>query len=256
MIDVNVSLSRWPFRRLPDDETPRLVKRLKEAGITQAWAGSYDALLHKDVEGVNRRLVEECNTHGDGLLHPFGCVNPMLPDWQEDIRRCREVHQMRGIRLHPNYHGYKLDAPEFDELLRLATEKKLIVQLSVMMEDERTQHPLVQVPAVNTAPLSDVLSHHPAIPFILLNSQREVQGEALTRLAAAGNVYFDMAMQESVGGIEKLLRLVPHDRIHFGSHAPFFYHESASLKIEESDLGETLRRMITVENASRLPHSN
>ncbi len=256
MIDVNVSLSRWPFRRLPDDETPRLVARLKRAGVTQAIAGSFDALLHKDVEGVNRRLAQECRTHGDGLLVPFGCVNPTLPDWQEDVRRCHEVHRMRGIRLHPDYHGYTLDAPEFAELLTLAIKHQLIVQLSVMMEDERTQHPLVQVQAVDTSPLVDVLADHADATLVLLNSQRTVRGEALTRLAEAGNVSFDIAMQESVGGIEKLMKLVPHKRLLFGSHAPLFYLESALLKLQESDLGETIRRAITVENASRLSNSN
>ncbi|MCA9077965.1 MAG: amidohydrolase family protein [Planctomycetaceae bacterium] len=249
MIDVNVSLSRWPFRRLPDDETHRLVQRLKQAGVTHAFAGSFDALLHKDVEGVNRRLVDECNTHGDGLLLPFGCVNPTLPDWQEDVRRCREVHHMRGIRLHPNYHGYTLDAPEFNELLTLAAQHQLIVQLSIMMEDERTQHPLVQVPAVDTTPLPDVLTNHPDLPLILLNSQRAIHGEALTQLAASGNTYFDIAMQESIGGLTKLTTLVPHTRILFGSHAPFFYHESATLKLQESNLGETIRQAMAVNNA-------
>ncbi len=252
MIDVNVSLSRWPFRRLPDDETPRLVSRLKSAGVTHAFAGSFDALLHKDVAAVNSRLFDECNTHGDGLLLPFGCVNPMLPDWREDVRRCHETHHMRGIRLHPNYHGYTLDQPEFAELLALASQHKLIVQLSLMLEDERTQHPLMQVPAVDTSPLPEVLKQHPNLPLILLNSGRSLHGEALTQLANSGNVYFDIAMQESVGGLTKLTKLVPHERILFGSHAPFFYHDSATLKLQESNLGETISQAIAFGNASQL----
>ena len=45
MIDTNVYLSRWPFRRLPLDETPALVAKLHEQGVEQAWAGSFDAVL-------------------------------------------------------------------------------------------------------------------------------------------------------------------------------------------------------------------
>jgi hypothetical protein len=64
MIDVNVWLSRWPFRRLPDDEPAALVRRLRRPGVTAAWAGSLDAPLHHDLADVNARLVAMCRAYG------------------------------------------------------------------------------------------------------------------------------------------------------------------------------------------------
>jgi len=252
LIDVNVSLSRWPCRRLPLDDTPALVAKLRSQGVKQAWAGSFDGLLHKDLAAVNARLAADCRKHGRGLLVPFGSVNPMLPAWEDDLRRCQEEHKMPGIRLHPNYQGYKLDAPVLARLLDAARERGLIVQLVVSMEDERTQHPLMRAPHVDVAPLVALVVSRPDLRIVLLNWSRGVNSALLTKLLAAGQVHFDIATLEGVGGVANLLKQVPADRVVFGSHAPFFYFDSALLKLKESALSELQLASVRADNARRL----
>ena len=255
MIDVNVHLSHWPARRLPFDDAPRLVQKLQESGITQAWTGSFDGLLHKDIAAVNSRLAAACADEGGGLLLPFGSVNPTLPDWQDDVRRCADVHQMPGLRLHPNYHGYTLDDPRFSQLLDLAGERGLIVQIAVKMEDERTQHRLLRVDPVETAPLAAQLRSRPRLRVVLLNSLRTLRNDAISQLAAAGHLYFEISMQEGVGGLSTLLEHAPLDRVLFGSYFPFFYLESSLLKLRESELAQFQLDAIGRENAARLLNS-
>ncbi|MCC6539816.1 MAG: amidohydrolase family protein [Bryobacterales bacterium] len=252
IIDTNVTLSRWPFRRLAGDETPDLVARLRKAGITQAWAGSFDALLHRDIAAVNERLAAECRRHGAGLLFAFGTVNPALPDWQEDLRRCIEVHKMRGLRLYPNYHGYALTHPAFAELLQLAAARGILVQIAAATEDTRTQHPLVRVPVVDLTPLLALAQAAPSVRIQLLNWWPALRGDKLTPFRATASISFDIAMVEGVEGIPRLLQSLPAERLAFGSHAPFFVLDAALLKMREGGLPARQAQQIFAGTAQKL----
>ena len=252
IIDTNVYLSRWPTRRLPFDETKKVVDKLHSRGVTEAWTGSFDALLHKDIAAVNSRLADECAAHTAVRMVPFGSINPMLPDWEEDFRRCVEVHKMPGLRLHPNYHSYGLDDPLFAAVLERAADRKLIVQLAVLMEDDRMMHPHFRVHHVDTKPLSKVVQETPGLKLELLNALKTVKGEALATVIQSGHVFVEIAMQEQVNGIETLLKSAPIERVLFGSLSPLFYFESAELKLQESPLAAPQVRAIAEENARRL----
>ncbi|MPY90248.1 MAG: amidohydrolase family protein [Luteitalea sp.] len=253
-VDVNVQLSRWSCRRVQGDETLGLVKQLRRYGVREAWAGSLDSLLHKDISGVNLRLADECRAHGDGMLLPFGAVNPTLPDWEEDLRRCHEELKMPGIRLHPNYHGYRLDEPVFERLLTLVEERNLILQLAVGMEDPRTQLPFLRVGAVDLEPLSRLLPHFPQVRIILLNvnALQSSSLELLEALTRTGQVYCEISWLEGLGGVGRLAKSISLSRILFGSYAPIFYFEAAWLKMQESPLTQQQIRGILRENAKRV----
>ncbi len=249
IIDTHAYLSRWPFRRLAGDEPEEFLASMRQQGVGQAWVGSFDGLLHKDLGGVNARLAAGCRAHGAGVLVAFGSVNPMLPDWQEEVRRCREQHRMPGIRLHPNYHRYTLADPLFGEVVGLAARLGLIVQLVVTMEDERTQHPLLQVPSVDLSPLAGVVA---AIPTLRMTVHNQRHDAPVKTIAAAGQVYFDFGMVERVRGVATLAGQISVERVVFGSHFPLFYIESAALKMREAGLSAKDFLAIQEGNARRL----
>lgn len=252
IIDTNVNLFRWPFRRLIGDSPADLVARLRKKGVSQAWAGSFEGLLHRDVAGVNMRLAAACREHD--FLVPFGCVNPKLPDWQEDLRRCHERHHMVGIRLYPNYHGYTLADPAFAELLTVAAKRHMMVQIALAMEDTRTQFPLMLVPPVDPTPLSDLIPRIPNLRLMLLNAGYSGGRRTpnVRKIGQAGNVYFDIAMKEGVGGVARLVAETSSSRVVFGSHYPFFYFESAFLKVCEAGLPKDQADAVLAGNASAL----
>lgn len=239
LIDTNVTLGDWAVRRSWVKAPADLAAKLQAHGVTSAWAGSFEGALHTDLAGVNARLAEACAAvAGGGVLRPFGTVNPALPDWEEDVRRCHEMHRMPGLRLYPNYHGYALDDPRFHRLVELATERRLLLQVALAVEDDRSHNPMLTTAPVAAAPLADLLGRIPSARVMLLNASSRVLGPGnplLSRLAQAG-VYFETATLEGVAGIESLLTKTPDLRLMFGSHTPYYYFESALLKLQESAL--------------------
>jgi len=254
VIDANVHLFRYPFRRLIGDDPAELVARLQKKGVTQAWAGSFEAPFCRDVSAVNARLADACREHGAGFLIPFGCVNPVSPDWEEDLRRCHEVHRMPGIRLYPNYHGYSMEDPAFAKLLSLASARSMIVQIARSIEDIRTQFPFMLVQPVNPGPLFKLLPQFPNLKIVLLNGGGWAGEDApgMKELRGAGNLYFDIAMNEGVGGLDRLVAATSPQRVLFGSHYPFFYFESALFKVRSSDLTPDQVQAVLEGNAMHL----
>lgn len=251
-IDANAYIGQWPFRRTPDDTVDALLAKFSHYGVEQAWTGAYEGILHKDIAAVNERLVEACRQHDNSILIPFGSVNPVLPQWEKDLQRCAEAHKMKGIRLHPNYHGYTLDDARFKALLEQAAAAKLVVQVVVTMEDERMMHPLMQVPHVDVGPLAEVVASVPGLKVVLLNAFRAVRGEVIDKLVATKQVWFDIAWLEGIAGIDGISKQIPLDRFVFGSFAPSFYFESSLFKLKESDLTDEMLKQVQGGNAKAL----
>ena len=202
---------------------------------------------------MNERLAADCRQYGEGLLLPFGAVNPMLPDWEEDLRRCHEEFQMPGIRVHPNYHSYTLEDPAFSKLLGISAERNLIVQIAAWMEDERTQVPALLEPMVDLRPLAALLESVPKARVVVLNGFVSLRSAQLPwdRLKRFENLVFDIAMLEQLMGLKVLVDAVGMERVVFGSYSPMFYFESAFLKLREADLSPRQTEAILSANAAR-----
>lgn len=235
VIDTNVYLGRCPFRHLPLDEPTKLAAKLQSIGVTQAWAAPFESLLHRDLDPLNARLAETCRSTEQGTFFiPIGAINPKLSGWRETLRRCVEIHKMSAIRLHPGHNNYSLDDPDFLALLGEAQQRNLLVQIAILMEDPRTQHPRVLVPAVDPSPLLTTLPKLPSLRIQLTNSLKSVNNPKLLASLAKLKVHFEISMLEGMAGVKTLLTTHPGFPVCYGSYAPFFYPVSAALKVKES----------------------
>jgi predicted TIM-barrel fold metal-dependent hydrolase len=279
--DTHVYVGHWPHQTLAHDTPESLRAALQRNNITQAWVGSFDALFHKDIATVNQRLFETCGRAGAGMLLPFGAINPMLPDWEDDVRRCHETFHMPGIRLHPNYHGYSLDDPRFAQLLNLAATRGLIVQLVGCVDKEKHLWLNPRTPAVDLHPLVNEVADVPGLKLVVAGGTHALEDGLAGELARRKNMYFDFAdtqarnasSSEPVGlsrrgeapaeagpggsrktdsTLDRLLDQVSSERLLIGSVAPLHSVEAALVQLKQAQLKDDDRRAIESSNARKL----
>ncbi len=260
IVDTFVHLFDWPFRRLKYADTSQLIQKLKKHQISEAWAGNFEALFHKDIDGTNRRLMEECQRKGSGFFKPVGSVNPTWPDWEEDLRRCDEEYHMAGIRVHPDFQMIDLSSPEFLRLVTLATERNMFVQIAGDLEDPRHHHPLVQVRRASFEPIVEVARAVPKARIQLVHWNRKVGAALLQKLVEQPNIMFDTSRIEGAGELGALINgdswygpaeKISSERFLFGSHAPFFAVESALFKLFEHYMTVGQLENVMLKNANK-----
>lgn len=230
IVDTNVSLFQWPFRRLPTDTTDKLLTKLRSLGVTRALAGSFEGLFHRNLTDANQRLATECARHPE--LIPIGTVNPSQPGWRNDFEICLNELAMPGIRLHPGCHNYQLTNPAVRQLLELATNAGVFVQLTAAVEDRRTQPQLYRTTDVDLLPLCEVCRDLPGLRLQLLNSRPAIG--LVERLSEVPGLTFDTARLEGTDGVPRLFQSLGKGRVMFGSHAPFLIPEASLIRIYES----------------------
>jgi uncharacterized protein len=251
LIDTHTYIGDWPNAYLPDAQPQKLAELLRANNVTQAWVGSFDGLFHKDIAGVNERLANACADQTQRQLIPFGTVNPTLPDWEDDIRRCAETHRMPGIRLHPNYHGYTLYNPRFANLLTLASQRNLVLQLVAVLDNKPHKWLSPPTTSVDLKPLSKVAANLTGLR-LLISGRCELDDSSLDELSALSSIYFECPLTAGPAALTKMLNTITAARLVLGSAAPLHPQKPAIEKLQTAAISDAQKESISSANADRL----
>lgn len=251
LVDTHVYLGHWPHAHVGSEDPAKLVASLRQSGVTRAWCGNFDGLFHKDVAAANQRLADACAA-SNGFLIPFGTINPTLPDWEDDVRRCDEIHHMPGVRLHPNYHGYTLDNPLFAELLKLAVEQHLIVQLVVRLDQSRHRLLSPSAAEVDLASLPKLAANFPMPPIVLANPNESGPGRLMHELTAIKSLSFDVGLSANASEIRMKVKTLSPQCVVFGSGVPLGDCAKSRKLLSEAKLAPEDAKAVAARNAEML----
>lgn len=254
MIDVNAYLGHFAFRQLRHNTAAGLLALMDAKGVRRAVVSSAAAILYRDAQSGNEEVHAETRDHRDRLI-PLAVVNPAYAGWKDDLKTCADDFGMRGLRLYPAWHNYRLTDTCCFDLVAAATERGMVVSIPIRVEDSRQRHWLVDVPDVSLEDVVTLLKAFPRTPFILVNGAGYT-GSPLGRKdnELPSNYMIEISRLTALLGNElgQLIANLGADRLVFGTGMPFKYVDPAVLKIKVLDLGEEDKEKIRRGNAERL----
>jgi predicted TIM-barrel fold metal-dependent hydrolase len=254
MIDVNAYLGHFAFRQLRHSTASGLLRLMDRKKIERAVVSSASAITYRNAQSGNEEIAAETKAHRDRLI-PFAVINPTYAGWKHDLQICHEQFGMRGLRLYPNWHHYKLDSAPCRELATMAAARAMPVSIPFRVEDRRQQSWLVDIADVTPQDVIPLVRAVPQAKFIFGNSSG-FSSSPLGRADAGlpSNYFIEISLLTALiaNEIGQLVRSLGEDRILFGSGMPFHYPDGAILKLEVLDATPAIKEKIARSNARNL----
>jgi len=160
IIDFHVHHGAWGGAQNPADTPERTLKRLAAMGVEGALIMPLAGLFSNcaDHSSDNDRVYEFCQARPDRLF-PACAVNPIADTLAlDEIRRCREEHQTKVLKLHPWLQGFSVSSPEMDKVAGLCRE----LGMAIIFHDGTPiySHPLQMARLCRDFPGLIVISGH------------------------------------------------------------------------------------------------
>lgn len=244
--DANAWIGRWPFS-FAEAHTPRsLAAHLKRHGINRALVSPLDAVFAPAPQPANLALLAATRRQR-GLL-PVPVLNPSLTGWRDDLAGIAADPRVRAVRLLPNYHNYRLDAPAVDELIGelLRRDLRLIIQMQLI--DHRHEYHALTIKPVPEDDLAALLRRHRRLPVLASGLLRP---DLLKLAPRHANLLADLSFAEWHDTMEHLLARVPARQLAFASHTPLLITAAARAKLDTSTLRAASRHAIAAANLQR-----
>jgi predicted TIM-barrel fold metal-dependent hydrolase len=253
MIDVSAYLGHFAFRQMRHNTGGGLVRLMDRFGIQRAVVSSAAAITYRNPQSGNEEVAAQVEAHRTRLI-PFAVLSPAYAGWDDDLKICSEQFGMRGVRLYPRWHNYKLSDPRCRDLVDAAAARNMIVSIPVRVEDRRQQGWLVDIPDLEADEIAALIRACPKARFIIQNASgiaSTVLGRKESGLPA--NYAVDIARLSVEFGNElgALLANLGEDRILFGTGMPFHYPGPAIVKLELLRAPEAVKEKIRSKNAER-----
>lgn len=234
IIDANTVFGPWPQVRA-DMSVERLVKALKNHGVSRALAISTVGALHNHGDG-NAETLRLCGEQP--ALIPVATIDPRGYFGPAGMLAKLAEQGFKMIRFFPLLQDWCLDHVAFLDVL----DELESTELPVMMQARNTGYP---------SALSRSLNERKSV-FILEGVSFENMAEAVSVMRKHDNVMFDTRELRVPGALRFLVDQVGPDRVVFGSGCLRSSLASALGYVTDSEISDENKAKILGGNIQRL----
>lgn len=257
LIDSNAYIGHWPFRQLKGNTCYGLLEKMNHFDIDVSVISNLNGIFYKNTQHANEELYDEIRSRKQfaGRFVPFAVINPIYNGWKDDLNMCAGKMGMKGIRLHPVYHGYELDNPSCVELVKLARDKNLVVAFSLRIVDSRPSSWLDVEKEWSLKDIAPIIKAVPDAKYLILNiaNNTTLSSEDLA-LFKNTNLIMDTSGRNMANLGEMMLKF-GHEKFAFGTHSPILDYRTGLLRVEslrENEADEKTKALLRSGNIKRL----
>lgn len=248
IIDINAYLGKLPNRRAIAPSAEELIKLMDEAGIDIACVSSTKSLYYDFREG-DRELLNKLSSFKDRLVG-FACVNPMYEEARELLMEEVEDYGVKGLKLHPQHHGYSLENKFIQWIFEEAARFRVPVLIPIRVQ-AASESPSYLAP-VKVEKVEAVAERFPDLKLLVGGVTYWELFEVTSAMRRHENMFIELSFFDTYKGIEALVRKLGNSRIFFGSGMPINQPEVIKALVEEAEISEDDKRMILAKNARRV----
>ncbi len=249
----------------PDAVAEKAIPALEKEGDVKAILdGKVSSLLRSmDEAGIGRAVVCSIATKPEQFapilkwskaiasprLIPFPSISPRDPD---PVAKVVEVERagLKGVKLHPYYQDFDLDADAMAPLYAKVAELGLILVCHTGFD-----FAFERVRRGDPARIARVLARFPELKLVTTHLGAWDDWDEVERILIGKPVWMEISMSLEMLGAERARRMVlahPADRVLFGTDSPWTGQKETLALLRELRLGDDLERKILSENAAAL----
>ena len=233
-----------------DGTISSLLKRMDDWGVTHAVICNI-ATNPKQQDNVNLFAKKTNLLHGNRLTALFS-VHPANPDAVATLKKAAALG-VPGVKLHPDYMGYDLNAPIWNPIFKCCEELELFVIIHAGYDSYSTDH-MHATPEI----IYKRLIEYPKLHLIAAHFGSHKKWDSVEKHLIGSNVYFDVSLGGAYGlPPEQARRMILNhdpDKILFGSDCPWGSAAQTLDFLRSLELPASLEKKILSENAKKLLH--